>query len=408
MKKLIATVLLLCLIVSITGCGKIEPIETRYVEPDVSTPDQAVMEQPTDEPPTTEPFHPIEQEDGAMYALSLPPVKETVPAEDGGELLYLSFQRAQLLMPDEEVSESILGDLQTRMSFVLAQAPDLEITALENYEGSDSWNPYFVDASYTPTRLDRSVLSLFGNHTTYSGGSHPALTTDSVTYDLESGRSLYLDEVLTRKCSNGVLSDLIVEVLSEQAENLSSDYIATVRNRFSTALHNIKDWYFSKNGLCFHFAPYLIAPYSSGTIIAEIPYDRLEGLLVEAYFPDPVGEGTGSMYAEFYLEHDEERFTSIADVDLVEGGTEILLYSDATVTDVRVEMGTRYSDTGQYIPGAIIFAANIVDIGDAIRLTMDLEDPDTMIRLIYHCGEKEYSAFVAYDEMGDSIMLAHG
>jgi hypothetical protein len=160
--------------------------------------------------------------------------------------------------------------------------------------------------------------------------------------------------------------------------------------------------------LCFHFAPYDIAPYSSGTIIAELPYSTLTGVIVEKYIPSELSIATGSMYAETFIEDDSERFTCIAEVSLCEDGTEVLLYSDALVTDIRIDAGSLYSENNQYIAGSTVFAASTMNVGDAIQLTADLGSEDTVLRLVYHSDQQEHSAFITYDKIGDSILLTNG
>jgi hypothetical protein len=328
--------------------------------------------------------------------------------EQGTELLYYSYPQVQLLLENEATAARILGDLHSRIETVVTAARDLKTLARESLSDSEAWSAYFIEMAYTPTRLDQAVLSLFGNQSVYSGGPHPSMVTDSVTYDLQTGGALYLDQLLTAQCTPQQLYQKIIDVLAGQADNLYYDYQEVLQDRFTGDLHNLKDWYFSKSGLCFHFAPYDIAPYSSGTIVAELPYEELSGILDEKFLPAQASAATGSMYAEAYLEDDSERFTTIAQIPLPQGNTEVLLYSDAPVTDVRIEIGTQYSDTQQYIPGSVVFAADMVDIGDAIRLTADLSNPEQLYRLVYHSAGQEYSAFITYDDIGDSILLTNG
>ena len=161
-------------------------------------------------------------------------------------------------------------------------------------------------------------------------------------------------------------------------------------------------------GLCFHFAPYIIAPYASGTIIAEIPYDLLESVLKEQYLPSEQVKATGSMYAEVYLEDDSERFPSLSHIELDPDGTQVLLYPDANVTDVRIEIGNWSSDASTYIPVSTVFAADIMGLGNAIVIHADFSEDAPVLRLNYRSDEQDASAFIVYDQEGDSILLAHG
>lgn len=397
MKKFLASVMAGLLILSLSGCSA-APSEQRC------TPPTASYDFIKDVPSVTDP----ENTAFPMKAIVLHTVKESVHADDGAELVSLSFQRAQIILHDQDLEEKIISDFQSRTEPILSKLSQIEAQAQLDYPENEYWSEYFIDLSYTPTRLDQAVLSLFGNTSSYCGGPHPSLVTDSVTYDLHTGEPLCIDDILTPECRSDTIYQLILKNLEKRAEDLYYDYADVLANRFTGELRHIQDWYFSRSGLCFHFAPYDIAPYSSGTVIAELPYSSLAGILQEKYFPSEPLPATGSMYAETITEDDNERFTYIADVSLCEEGNKVLLYPDATVTDIRIESGFRNSDNDQYIAAATIFAASTMNVGDAICLTDNLESEDTVLRLIYHSGGQEYSSFITYDSVGDSIALTNG
>lgn len=392
MKKILALLTAGCLALSLTGC-QANPLDHSPIEKSgLSTNDTPIATPPADATP-------------AMQAIVLPSVKETVAAEDGTTVFSLSFQKTQVILGNPTLEEKIIGDLQARNDSLLSQAAEIEAQAQLDYPESEFWSEYFIDLTYTPTRLDSAVLSLFGNSFSYRGGPHPSLITGSVNYDLETGDVLWLDDILTQECTSDTLYQLVLQTLDKQAADLYYDYADALGDRFTGELHWIQDWYFSRDGLCFHFAPYDIAPYSSGTIIAELPYSSLDGILKEKYFPSEIAISTGSMYVETYLEDDSERFTYIANIPLCEEGTEILLYPDATITDLRIETGWRYADNDQYISNATIFAASTMSVGDAIHITADLSDEETLLHMVYHAGGQQYSSFITYDSLGDSILL---
>lgn len=394
MKKIIGLLIIVCLALNIGGCANKQPSL-----PSVTTTQSRSFE--TDDTGSSASSDATENN----CAIILPTLKETVTADDGTTLFTLSYQQTQLLLGNTILEERILGDLQSRNGSILSLAAEIEGQAQIDYPESELWSEYFIDISYAPTRLDSIVLSLFCNSASYSGGPHPSITTDSVTYDLETGNVLLLVDIIAQECTSEVLYQLVLQRLTEQETVLYYDYADALAEYFSKGLHNIQDWYFSRNGLCFHFSPYDIAPYSSGTIIAELPYDTLEGILKDKYFPSEIPTATGSVYAERYTEDTNERFSNIIDVTLCESGDEILLYSDAAVTDLRIEAGWRYEDNEQFIPRSTVFAVNILNIGDGIHLSSDLGDETTVLRIVYRANGKEYSSFIAHDALNDAISL---
>lgn len=398
MKKVIAVLMCICLALAGAACGT----APKNVEPGITTvPTNIVMTSPS------EPYH-SEQLQQPMHAIVMPTASEEVLAQDGTVIFTRSYQRIQLILNGTDVETVIASDLESRMNSSLSGTTEIENYAREDYADSESWVPYFTDLSYTPTRIDQSVVSLFCNHSIFSGGNHPYVTTDSVTYDLTTGSSLELGDILVEGYSGADLSTLVGNVLAPMSDELFYDYEASLQDYFSGKLNSITNWYFSRTGLCFHFAPIEIAPYSSGTITATIPYGELNGILREQYLPGEQPEATGSMYAESFVEDDRERFTFLAELSLDPDGTQILLHPDANVADVRIETGKWSSDGSLYIPFSTVFAADSVGVGNGILLTADLSESAPVLRLVYRSGDQEVSAFIVYDEAGDAILLTHG
>lgn len=400
MKRILAVLLCVCLALSAVGCAS-DPVDIT-TEPTSATAPSMVIE------PTTEPYISPDIIE-PMHAIVMPTVTENTLADDGTVIFTRSYQQIKLILNGAESETIIASDLQARMNGVLSGAADIETYAKEDYQlAPEYWSPYFIDVTYTPTRIDRSVISLFANHSSYSGGPHPSLITESVTYDLTTGAVLTLGDILVDGYTGTDLCALIIEALAPMSDDLHYDYETSLQDRFSGDYSNVASWYFSGTGLCFHFSPYDIAPYSSGTIIATIPYEDLNGVLNDQYLPAEPLEATGSMYAELYLPDDSERFSFTADVEIEKDGTQLVLYPDATVTNVRIESGTWYSDGSQYVPVSTVFAADSIGLGNAIVITADLSETAPVLRLVYQSGDQEVSAFIVYDAEGDSILLAHG
>lgn len=399
MKRPFSIILCLCLALAAGGCAQ----DPEVPETTGNLPTTNVIITPPTEPAPPE----IIQQ--PMHAIAMPTVTESTLAEDGTLLFTKTYQKFQLLMSNTEVSDIISTDLQSRLGTALYDAADIEATARISYDPQAPWSPYLMEVTYTPTRIDQAVLSLFGNHLSYRGSIHPSLITESITYDLATGNALTLGDILADEVDGTDICGLIVEALAPRAEqDLYGDHQEVLQDRFSHNYEGLVDWYFSRTGLCFHFSPYDIAPYSSGTIIAEIPYEKLTGIILEKYLPATQEVPTGSIYAETFLEDDAERFPFIANVELDPNGTKILLHPDATVTDIRIECGSWSSDGTLYIPSSTVFAADSIGLGNAIVVTAGLSETDPVLRLVYRSGNLEVSAIITYDAAGDSILLTHG
>lgn len=355
---------------------------------------------PTEPTPPEQHFHP-------MHAVVMPFVQETVVDEDGTLIFTKAYQEFSLVFSGSNVGDVVSQDLHARMNAFLASAADIESYAKNDYTGQSGWAPYYVTVQYLPTRIDHNVLSLYGKNTSFSGETHPSSGTDSVNYDLATGNALTLGDILIAGYQGQDVADLICQALTDWSGELYSDYEDVLAGIFKKNSESITNWYFTGTGLAFHFSPSEIAPTFVGIVTGEIPYESLSGLLREQYFPT-VSQGTGMLEAEEFIADDSERFSSIVEVKLHNGGKKILLYPDTAVTDLRIEQGAQLSDGSGYMTQTTVFCADRIDAGEAIVIEADLSDPTQPLQISYRSGNRIITASLVYDADGDSIILAYG
>ena len=318
-----------------------------------------------------------------VSAISLPVVQETEKASDGTEIFVSTYQNVELVLPDAEMADKVTLDLLNRMDTSL-DAQDILTQAKADYTPSGAWQSYICRNIYSPTRLDNGVLSLFGELTTYSGSAHAEGVYRSVSYDLATGDVLELHNVLLPHFDMNVLTGAIKAALNEQeAENyLYSYYTQVVDDRFAEDVLDDENWYFSQTGLCFYFPPYEIAPFSSGVIVAEVPYGKLAGILENAYFPEEIPATEGAMVKEAF---DPEAYESFWEITLENGSAKILLHPSTNLYNIRLEWG---SNGEEFTPEYTLFAAGALSPTDAIVITYANESTLSDLRISYTSGEK--------------------
>lgn len=213
--------------------------------------------------------------------LELHPVTNTVTDGNGNEILTLTCPEPELFHSDEAIGEKIMDDLQSRIDVYRADGASLEETARNAAQDQESFIPWFANLEGNVTRQDETVLSIFFSYTVYSGGTHPNTGTFSVTYDSNSGEILQLSDILKDNRSVKELAAEVNRALAHSADELFDDYEALVGEQFAGG--NADNWYLTDTALCFHYAPYAIGPYASGTITAEIPFTALGDMLLLTY-----------------------------------------------------------------------------------------------------------------------------
>lgn len=214
-------------------------------------------------------------------SLTLQPITQRTTDDSGAEIFTLTYPKAIVTHPDSKVSQKISDDLDSLVARWTDGAAALEETAQQTWDDSVDQIPWYMSVEGTVTRMDDAVISLLFTYSEYSGGNHPIENTFSVNYNAKTGEVLKLSDILRKECPEYALVAQINRALAPSASELFDDYEAIVGNRFLEG--RADNWYFSEKGLCFHFPPYDIGPYASGTIIAEMTYPQLRKILLDTY-----------------------------------------------------------------------------------------------------------------------------
>lgn len=377
MKKRIAFLLAFVLLFSLAGCGS-KPQTPPETTPVAATPETTISQT---EPPV-ETVSPVETESAVMQqkpvtAVTVPMHTQSSYAEDGTEIFRYSYQSISLLVQEPEVADKVIVDFLNRVDPVAAAAEELAASASSNYTASDYWIPYLCRLLYEPTRIDEGVLSLFGTHTIYSGGMHPDHLNVSANYDLITGDVLTLGSIMHKDASLEGFCQLVLQELERKADELYlfEDYPKAVEKRFATDESKDEAFFFTGEGLCFYFSPYEIAPYASGTIIAEIPYEKLVGLLHEAYFPAERVYADGKLTITPFEKADLDSVSQISEAILTSGGQMHLLTSESSLQNIRVILTSSDPQIHEYC----FFAASQLNPGDGIMIEATAEELENIL-----------------------------
>lgn len=372
MKKTLALLMLISLL--LTGCGSTpavstEPVATTTTAPTIQTTQPTIVE-------------PVMQED--MSAVALPMSVDTLTAEDGRTLYTGTSQSMSLVVPDPDVADKIIIDFLSRQDALRTAAESVK-SASESNSGA---TPYFHNAIFEPKRIDHNVLSLSGSIVSWSGSSHPNYNCISANYDMITGDVLTLGSILTHKDKAADLCSLVIDGIGkiQKEHSIWDGYEDTIRQRFSGNVSYDEGWFFDHLGLSFSFPPYELAPYNSGIITVNVPYEKLVGIIEDAFFPVEHNSTSGAVEAALLSEANMDDFTQIAELVLDEDGQMILLYTDSAVYDVTLQVDNTYE----------ALATASLTPGDAIMVQADTQ-ARTLI-LHYHSGENVVSRYIRVSE----------
>lgn len=368
MKKLFCVFLAICLMISLSACRK-------------NKKDPTVDKQTNGTQLQNQTGGSQAEKDTSLVAVSLPTQTQNEVHDDGTTLFQYTFQHMSLVLHKPQVADKIILDFLNRVDSTTAAAESTKESAKAAYNGNKNWIPYLYHITYSPTRIDHKVLSLFGNNVVFSGAGHPERTCVSASYDLLTGDVLTLASIMNKDATVQQFCDLTLAGLGEMAEGdyLYDNYKKIVQQRFQQDASQDEAWYFTQTGLCFYFAPYEIAPYSSGVITVEIPFEKLKNLIHADYLPAARTSPTGKITVTPFNSTNLNNLSHIAEIVMEEDGKMYMLQTDGNVQDVRIVLYDKASNCN-------VFAAYGLSAGNGI-MVQGSEDTLKNMKITYKTGK---------------------
>ena len=360
MRKYHLLTLIILILFSMVGCQDITPPTTDTPNTSESTPIHSEPEITVDIAPGLE----------NMYSIAMPINTEAIyPSDDSPAYYNFQHQTMHLIIPDREVADKVIIDFLHRTESSRLDAQQIMQPITELYANSLYSIPWTYQIQYNPTRIDQGVLSLFGKIVSMTDAVHANSKCIAANYDLVTGDVLTLGSILYHAESKDTLVNLVIEELGKlESITLYEDYQDSVRARFSQDESNDEAFYFNTNGLCFYFSPYEIAPYSAGTVVVEIPYSSLTGIIGDAFFPTERPHANGNLEICKFSEADLTKYEQFAEIVMQPNTSKLLFYTDGTVQDISIHHLNWTDDGTTYTDSETVFYANTLSPSDAILL----------------------------------------
>jgi hypothetical protein len=116
------------------------------------------------------------------------------------------------------------------------------------------------------------AVSLYFDQYLYTGGAHGNTVRYSDTWNLQSARSIKIDEMFQNSINYKAYIIMIINnQIAEQIKNGENIYFDDYKKNVVKYL-NLNSYYLSPQGVVIYFQQYEIAPYSSGIPEFTIPY----------------------------------------------------------------------------------------------------------------------------------------
>ena len=159
------------------------------------------------------------------------------------------------------------------------------------------YGPYTSTNTVSIARSDEKYLSICDFGEDFSGGAHGSYGMGTVTYDVNTGAVITIDQVVNipEEQLNSIIIDKIQSASTENDQFWDlGETLAHYRYNPDTAkgADNMENyeyaytWYLGYDGVHFYFGPYEIGPYSNGDTDICIGYDEVDGAINEEFLPN--------------------------------------------------------------------------------------------------------------------------
>ncbi len=241
---------------------------------------------------------------------------DEIKSDDGTVICTNSVQMPVVSIKGaEEIAEKINADLEKYYQTFSTNNNGTVDIAKEDYAaslGEDGWDflAYSTDVSVKVTRMDDAVISFQITLYDYTGGAHGNYGSGGRNYSAKTGELLAFDEISgDYEAFHATVLDYMIN-LAETPAYKDRLFGPPSKDDLDSALFEGDNWVFTRSGISFLAAPYLLGPYASGEISFMLPYEKAYDLGLKEDF-----RYNGNFVDERYYiyKYDPETFEPIVD-----------------------------------------------------------------------------------------------
>lgn len=205
---------------------------------------------------------------------------DEIKSDDGTVICTNSVQMPVVSIKDaEDIAEKINADLEEYYkTFSTGNNGTVEM-AREDYAaslGEDGWDflGYSTDISVKVTRMDDAVISFQITLYDFTGGAHGNYGSGGRNYSAKTGELLSFDEIAgDYEAFHAAVLDYMIN-LAESPAYKDKLFGPPSKDDLDSVLFDGDNWVFTRSGISFLAAPYVLGPYASGEIAFMLPYEK--------------------------------------------------------------------------------------------------------------------------------------
>lgn len=148
----------------------------------------------------------------------------------------------------------------------------------ESIEKGYPVRPFESVLNYTVTYNTADYLSMYSDRYEYTGGAHGNTLRRSSTYDLRTGRTLPLEAFFPRGFD---YATVFLEAILTEARRIMETEPVFFENyeELIVKYFDPDNYYLTEKGVAIYYQQYEIAPYSTGIVVFEIPYESINKVI---------------------------------------------------------------------------------------------------------------------------------
>lgn len=385
MKKTIALLLALFMMLSVSGCAEsLKQIEIPPLPQVTPTPgpvaavssdpvESSESPAPTGEAPaptagqeiilpaTAAPAEGREAGSSILVGISRTELSENDPAEGTELILSFSYDMPRVLWEEKPAVASKINELLATVeeTFYTGNDYGLELTfmgynaMLETAEDNFAYvKEYQVEGaalemtdslSARIQRLDEGMLSFLYADSTFTGGAHGSYSQFGLSFDMESGELLTLDSLSDDpEALKASLLQIMLELAEKDEDGYYSDRVVDSflpeggREEAFRNLLRDDSWYFDRDGMVIFSSLYELGPYAAGITEFHVPYAQLEGSIYERFLYPAERTGSCRVSATALSEVEGGDLPIVDKITVSEDGQKIALVVEGSIYDVRI------------------------------------------------------------------------
>ncbi len=287
MRRKLAFLLTLSLMLGVVGCTKTTPeetgdqSETTVTEETTATNDSQEVEEGSDVE-TTEEVGEEKQDAEKKVFVSFESKNDDRYNENGDLILYVYYTKPVITIEgNDEATQAIAEEIQTDEEnfYINCEYMEQDAALIFDDESLEDMPPLADEVKYREKRVDNQVISLQKNEYTNVGGAHGNTYVSAWNFDVESGKRLTLEDITEDKDAfMAKVREYVLELCEsdDYKDRLFPDY----KDNIDLVLQDDL-WFFDYEGITFISNTYELAAYAEGTLFFTIPYEVLEGLKPE-------------------------------------------------------------------------------------------------------------------------------